>query len=76
IATETQVAEHARLEKTIIESEERVRKLEAERRELLASQGSRKATISNMETQLESAKHQLLSSQTELSDLRALYNQI
>ncbi|PSN39078.1 hypothetical protein C0J52_07358 [Blattella germanica] len=76
IATETQVAEHARLEKTVIESEERVRKLEAERRELLSSQGSKKATISNMENHIESTQTKLVSLQTELSEQRALYNQI
>ena len=60
----------------VIESEERVRKMEAERRELLASQGSRRATISNMEGQLESTQNQLFSAQSELTEQRALYNQI
>ncbi|XP_066998908.2 centrosomal protein of 135 kDa [Anabrus simplex] len=76
IATETQVTEHARLEKTIIESEDRVRRLEAERRELLTCQGSLKAAISSMEEQVRGYRDQLHSSQAELSQQRMLYNQI
>ncbi|KDR21241.1 centrosomal protein of 135 kDa isoform X2 [Zootermopsis nevadensis] len=76
IATETQVTEHARLEKTVNESEERVRRLEAERRELLASQGSQNATVSNFEIQVKSLQSQLFTAKTELTEQRALYNQI
>jgi chromosome segregation ATPase len=70
------VTEHARLEKIVFESKEKVRELEAERWELLASQGSRKATLSNLESQVESLQSQLFTAKSELTEQRALYNQI
>lgn len=70
------MTEHARLEKIVNESEGRAHKLEAERRELLASQGSQKARISNLESQVESLQSQLFAAKLELTEQRALYNQI
>lgn len=59
-----------------MDSEDRVRRLEAERRELLSGQGSRNATINTLEDQTDSMKEQLKSTQSELCQQRALYNQI
>lgn len=70
------MAEHARHETAVIEHEEKIRKLKAERQELLASQGSKKVTVSNLESQLESLQSQLITARSELSEQRALYNQI
>nr|CAD7401814.1 unnamed protein product [Timema poppensis] len=55
----TQVAEHARMEKTYLECETRVHKLEAERRELMTCQGSRRATITHLEEQCDTLRDQL-----------------
>ncbi|GLH01225.1 Centrosomal protein of 135 kDa [Gryllus bimaculatus] len=76
IATETQVTEHARLEKTIMESEDRVRRLELERRELMATTGVQKATINNLEDELETLREKFNGSQMELTQQRTLYTQI
>ena len=70
------MAEHARLETALIEYEEKICKLEAERRELLACQGSKKVTVSNLESQVESLQNQLITARSELTEQRALYNQI
>ncbi|XP_023719195.1 centrosomal protein of 135 kDa isoform X2 [Cryptotermes secundus] len=73
---QSELAQHARREKTIADSEERVRRLEAEKRELLASEGAHKVTVSNFESQIESLQNQLFTTQSELTQQRALYNQI
>lgn len=70
------MAEHARFETAVAEYEEKIHKLEAEKRELLASQGSKKVTVSNLESQVESIQNQLITARSELTEQRALYNQI
>lgn len=70
------MAEHARHGTAVTEYEEQICKLEAERRELLASQGSKKVTVSNLESQMESLQNQLITARSELTEQRALYNQI
>ena len=70
------MAEHARHETTVAEYKEMICKLEAERRELLASQGSKKVTVSNLESHVDSLQSQLITARSELTEQRALYNQI
>lgn len=75
-ATESQVAEHARLEKTLMESEEQVRRLEQERRDLMQNQGTRRAAINHLEEQCEMLREQNHTCQSELTAQRTLYNQL
>jgi peptidoglycan hydrolase CwlO-like protein len=42
----------------------------------LASQGAHKATVTNLQNQLESLQSQLFTAQSELTQQRAMYNQI
>lgn len=74
--TASHVNQHAQLEKTLMESEEQVRRLEKERRELMQNQGSRRATINNLEEQCELLKEQNRTLQSELTAQRTLYSQL
>lgn len=76
VATETHMSERDRLQKLMTESEEKLRKLESERREMMTVQGTRRAAINTMEEQMESLKTQLRTTQAELEHLHTLYSQI
>lgn len=76
VATEIQVTEHARLEKTIMDSEDRVRRLEMERRELMSAAGVQNATINKLEEELGAYRDKYQSVVNELTQQRSLYTQI
>lgn len=73
---EGHVAERSRMEKSLMESEEQIRRLEQERHDLIQNQGSRRATINGLEEQCESLKEQFHIAQTDLNHQRALYSQL
>lgn len=74
--SESQIMDQERLQKRLKEAEEQIYKLEQERREFVQSQGSRRATIDNLQGECDVLKEQLRSAQNELSQQRALYSQL
>ncbi|RZC37719.1 centrosomal protein of 135 kDa [Asbolus verrucosus] len=74
--SDSQINEQDRLQRRLMEAEEQVHKLEQERRELVQSQGSRRATINTLEEQCDTLKDQLRTAQNELNQQRALYIQL
>ncbi|XP_049836106.1 centrosomal protein of 135 kDa isoform X2 [Schistocerca gregaria] len=75
LSTETQVTEHARLEKAVMDSEDRVRRQEAERRSLISQLGEVKAQVLTLRDEADSNRTKLRQAQTELTQQQALYNQ-
>lgn len=76
MATELHVTEHARLEKTIAEADEHIKRLEQERRELTQTQGSRRAAISALEEKCETLQNHLRTANTDLNKQKIMYGQI
>lgn len=70
------MTERDRLQKLMNDSEVKYRTLEADRREMMTVQGSRRATINNLEEQIETLSTQLRTTQSELDHIHTLYNQI
>lgn len=76
IMNDSQATDHARMQRSLEECEEQIRKLEQERRDLMHTQGSRRATISNLEEQCEQLREQLRICQADFNHQKALYNQL
>lgn len=76
LASDTQFAERERTDRALIDAEEQIRKLEQERRDLMQTQGTRRATINSLEEQCEALKEQLRICQTELNHQRGLGTQL
>ncbi|KRT79397.1 hypothetical protein AMK59_8205, partial [Oryctes borbonicus] len=73
---ETHLQEKARLEAMVKDAEEDVRKLEADRRDYMHTQGSRRATINNLQEECDMLREQLRSCQAELNQQRAYHTQL
>ncbi|KAF2883200.1 hypothetical protein ILUMI_22975 [Ignelater luminosus] len=76
LATDTQFAERDRTDRALIDAEEQIRRLEQERRDLMQTQGTRRAAINSLEEQCEALKEQLRICQTELNHQRGLGTQL
>lgn len=76
LTCETNVAERTKLERIVHEAEEKLRNLEGERRELVTAQGTRRATITKLEGEIEQLTEKQRSNQSELAHLNALYAQV
>lgn len=76
MANETHAVEHARIEGNLRETQEELRKLEQDRRDIIQSQGSRRANLTHLEEQCAQLNEQLRQCQTDLNQQRALYSQL
>lgn len=75
------MAEHHQQEKSRLESmlknaEEDVRKLEADRRDIIHTQGSRRAAINNLQEECDMLREQLKNCQSEFSQQKAYHSQL
>ncbi|KAK9710694.1 hypothetical protein QE152_g25895 [Popillia japonica] len=73
---EHHLQEKARLEGMLKNSEEDVRKLEADRRDFMHTQGSRRATINNLQEECDMLRDQLRNCQSEFNQQRAYHAQL
>ncbi|KAK4886079.1 hypothetical protein RN001_002350 [Aquatica leii] len=73
---DVQMTERCKMEKTLAEADNEIRRLELERHDLIQSQGSRRGTIGHLEQQCELLKEELQKTQTELNQKKALYCQL
>ncbi|GJQ82867.1 hypothetical protein Trydic_g2605 [Trypoxylus dichotomus] len=73
---ENHLQEKARLEALVKNAEEDVRKLEADRRDFMHTQGSRRATINNLQEECDMLREQLRNCQGELNQQRAYHTQL
>lgn len=64
------------MERIIIENEERIRRLEAERRELITNHSASRASLSNLEEKCDEYKQQLRNVQDQLSQMTTHYSQL
>lgn len=74
--TNSRVDGQEQLQKILMETEEQVKRLEQDRRELIQGQGSKKAAMETLEEQCSILKDQLRSTQTELNQHKAQYSQL
>ena len=70
------MGEMSRLERIIRENEDRIRRLEAERRDLISSQSSQRFTLTNLEEQCDVYKENIRKAHGELAQMKANYNQL
>lgn len=76
ITSEMHASEIERYKKLISDLEEQLRKVDKERYDVLQNQGSRRATITNLEDQVETLKAQLKSCSDELIHHKTIYTQL
>lgn len=76
ITAETNVIERTKLERIVQETEEKLRQLESERRELVTVQGARRASINRLESDVDQFTKKLQHSQQELARMNTLYAQV
>jgi chromosome segregation ATPase len=70
------VGEQRRLRENLDDSQSRLREIEQKWRELLHVQGSRRATISGLDDQLDDLKEDLRRTKQELTEQRTQYFQL
>ncbi|XP_023289896.1 centrosomal protein of 135 kDa [Orussus abietinus] len=76
MTVETHSCETRRLKESLEDAENRLKHFERERQDLLHTQGTRRATISGLEDQLEDAREELRKTKQELAAQRTQYFQL
>lgn len=76
MAAETHVSEQRRMRENLCDLETRLKHVEKERQELLLTQGTKKATISGLEGQLDDTRDELRRTKQELATQRTQYFQL
>lgn len=76
MAAEAHTSEQRRLRENLTEVETRLKQIEKERQDLLLTQGTRRATISGLEDQLQDLREELKRTKQELATQRSQYFQL
>lgn len=71
--SEAHSCEQLRLKESLVEAETRLKHVEKERQDLLVTQGSKRATISDLENQLSNMQEELHRTKQELMAQRTQY---
>ncbi|KAK6637477.1 hypothetical protein RUM44_007894 [Polyplax serrata] len=76
LANESHIGEQARFEKITREYEERIRRLESERHELISSQSCQRIALANMEEKCDEYKENIRKVQSDYAQMKANYGQL